>query len=114
MADVTPIRPPAPKMAFIRGIRRCVEMLEDMCDADEFHVQGTYRRGAPQNNLVRRMLEKILERGDDNELEGFCAVLTEICAIADNNGDYDRIFSAYADRREKVLRRRYRARSACD
>jgi hypothetical protein len=42
------------------------------------------------------------------------SLLTEICAIADNAGDYERIFSKYADRRERVLRRRYRASHAPD
>jgi hypothetical protein len=111
MADlkITPIRPPAPEASFIRGIRACVEMLESTSDADEFWVQSTFR-GAPQNNAVRRALDRVLERGDSRELEGFCAVLTEICAIADNSGDYTRIFTKYADRRERVLRRRYRRR----
>jgi hypothetical protein len=68
-----------------------------------------HRHGAPQNNIVRRTLDEILRRGDDSELEGFCAVLTEVCAIADNAGDHERIFRKYADRRERVLRRRYRA-----
>jgi hypothetical protein len=108
MADITPIRPPAPEASFTRGIRSCVAMLESTCDNDEFFVQGHNRYGAPQNNIVRRTLDEILERGDDNELEGFCAVLTEVCAIADQSGDYTRIFSKYADRREKVLRRRHR------
>src|ERR1700675_1966756 len=101
MAEVIPIRPPAPEASFIRGIRTCVSMLEDVYDDDEFFVQGHYRYGAPQNNLVRRALGEILERGDGNELEGFCAVLMEILAIADNAGDYERIFAKYADRRER-------------
>lgn len=83
-------------------------MLESTCDSDEFFVQGTHRRGARQNNIARRTLGEILRRGDDSELEGFCAVLTEVCAIADQSGDYTRIFSKYADRRERVLRRRHR------
>lgn len=106
--NVTPIRPPDQAAAFIRGIRSCVDMLESTSDADEFWVQSTHRGGAPQNNVVRRALDEIRARGDSNELEGFCAVLTEICAISDNSGDYTRIFTKYADRRERVLRRRYR------
>jgi len=107
--NVTPIRPPAREASFIGGIRGCVAMLESTCDSDEFFVQGTHRRGVRQNNIVRRTLDEILRRGDDSELEGFCAVLTEICALSDNSGDFTRIFSKYADRRERVLRRRYRA-----
>jgi hypothetical protein len=108
---VTPIRPsPAHEASFIRGIRSCVAMLENTFDSDEFFVQGTHRRrGAQQNNIVRQTLDGILGRSDDSELEGFCAVLTEICAIADNSGDYEHIFGKYANRRERVLRRRYRA-----
>jgi hypothetical protein len=83
-------------------------MLEPACDSDEFLVTGADRHGAPQNNVVRRALEDVLRRGDDRELEGFCSALTEICAIADSMGDYTRIFGKYADRRERVLRRRYR------
>ncbi len=83
-------------------------MLEPVCDSDDYFVQGTYRRAVPQNNVVRRALDEVLRRADDRELDGFCAVLTEICAIADNQGDYTRIFGEYADRRERVLRRRCR------
>jgi hypothetical protein len=106
--NITPIRPPAREASFIRGIRSCVAMLEKTSDSDEFFVQGTHRHGARQNNIVRRTLDEILRRGEDNELEGFCAVLTEICAIVDNSGDYERIFGKYANRRERVLRRRHR------
>lgn len=106
--NVTPIRPPPHEASFLRGIRSCVAMLENMSDSDEFFVQGTHRRGARQNNIVRRTLDEILRRGENNELEGFCAVLTEICAIVDNSGDYGRIFGKYANRRERVLRRRHR------
>jgi hypothetical protein len=110
MADknVTPIRPAAHEASFVRGIRTCAEMLDSTCESDDFFVQATDRRGAPQNNVVRGTLAEILARGEDGELEGFCAVLTEICAIADASGDYTRIFSEYADRRERVMRRRYR------
>lgn len=109
MADnVTPIRPPALEASFIRGIRSCVAMLEGTRDADEFYLQATYRYGAPQSNVVRQALEEILRRGDDIELTGFCAALTEVIAISDNSGDYSRIFGEYADRRERILRRRYR------
>ena len=105
---VTPIRQPELEASFIRGIRDVIEMLESTCDSDEFFVQGTDRHGAPQNNVVRRALDEIVKRGDERELEGFCAVITEICAIADHSGDYTRIFSRYADRRERVMRRRHR------
>jgi hypothetical protein len=107
MADVTPMRPPATEQSFIRGIRACISMLEQTRNADEFFVQAIGRHG-PQNNVVRRAIGEVLERGDDRELEGFCAVLIEICAISDNSGDYTRIFKGYANRRERVLRRRYR------
>jgi hypothetical protein len=80
MADqtVTPIGPAAFEASFIRGIRSCVSMLEGTCDADEFYLQGTYRYGAPQNNVVRRALDEIMKRGDEIELTGFCAALTEV------------------------------------
>jgi hypothetical protein len=105
---VTPIRPPALEASFIRGIRGCVAMLEETRDADEFYLAATYRYGKPQMNVVRQALDEILKRGDDAELTGFCAALTEIVAITDNSGDYSRIFGTYAARRERVLRRRYR------
>jgi hypothetical protein len=111
MADnVTPIRPPALEASFIRGIRSCVAMLESTTSGVEFGLQGTYRpRGAPQNNIVRQALDAILRRGNDRELEGFCALLTEICSLSDQHGDFSNYFGKYADRRERLLRRRYRA-----
>jgi hypothetical protein len=109
---ITPIRPPAPEASFIRGIRSCVAMLESTSDAEEFHTQSTFRRRAPQNNAVRRALAEVLERGDERELEGFCALITEICAIADQHGEWSSYFADYADRRERVLRRRHRSRLA--
>ena len=52
--------------------------------------------------------DEILAQGDSRELEGFCAVLTEVCAMSDQHGDYTRMFTKYPNRRERVLRRRYR------
>ena len=89
---------------FVRGLRTCVAMLEHM-DVDECTIAGVSvpftRRGRPQDNAVRRNIEAILRRGDRDELEGFCAALTDIVASADENGDFYRMFGALA---EKQLR----------
>jgi hypothetical protein len=87
-------------------------MLETTRDADHYFVQSTFRRGVAQNNVVRRTLGEIVARGDDRELEGFCAVLTENCAITNDSGRYSEIFGKYAKRRERVMRRRYQGARA--
>jgi hypothetical protein len=91
------------RVGFVRGLRTCVEMLENM-DVDECTIAGISvpltRRGRPQDNAVRRIVAEVMQRGDPDELEGFCAALTDIVASADENGDYYRMFSSLADEQE--------------
>jgi hypothetical protein len=42
-------------------------------------------------------LAKVMMRGDLDELEGFCAALTDIDATADEHGDWLRDFSELAE-----------------
>jgi len=91
------------RAAFVRGLRTCVEMLENM-DMDECAIAGISvpftRDGRPQDNAVRRVLGQVLERGSPYELEGFCAALSDIVASADDAGDYYRMFRKLADQQE--------------
>jgi hypothetical protein len=88
------------RAGYVRGLRVCVEMLENM-DIDECSIAGVSvpftRRGRPQDNAVHRNIDEILQRGDPHELEGFCAALTDIVASADENGDFYRMFTKLAD-----------------
>jgi hypothetical protein len=89
--------------AFARGLRACAEMLETL-DIDECAIAGVtdVRGGRPQDNAVRRTLARVLMRGDPEELEGFCAALTDIVATADEHGDWSRMFSDLAETRAKT------------
>jgi hypothetical protein len=89
---------------FARGLCTCSDMLAGM-DADECAVPSQYRSGRPQDNAVRRTLGEVLMRGGAAELDGFCGALTEIAALADENGDYCRGFAHQARRREFIMRR---------
>jgi hypothetical protein len=82
---------------FARGLRACANMLETL-DVDECSIFGVddVRDGRPQDNAVRRTLGQVLMRGDPEELEGFCAALTDIVATADEHGDWYRGFSELA------------------
>jgi hypothetical protein len=86
---------------FARGLRTCVEMLESM-EMDECTIAGVavlwVREGRPQDNAVRRALDQVLQRGDPDELEGFCAALTDLAATADECGDFSRMFSEMVGR----------------
>ena len=95
---------------FVSGIRVCVDMLLDI-DMDESTLVTSNWRGHPQDNAVRRVLAKVLMRGDAQELNGFCAALTEVCASADDNGDYSRMLASYVNRRDRVVRRRLKGRA---
>lgn len=102
------------KDGFARGIRACSDMLREM-DPDECQIANNCRYGRPQDNAVRRTLGQILMRGDAAELDGFCAVLSEIVAIADESNHHWAEFAKLADRRERVVERiakRQAARSA--
>lgn len=104
-------------MGFNRGIRACVWMLKSMSDDETDHeLSGWFRhrglssRSLPQDNAVLRVLRQILDRGDADELEGFCACLTNLAFTADqepgaNTGDrmYEAKFAAFADHHERVL-----------
>jgi hypothetical protein len=50
------------------------------------------------DNAVRRTLDQVLSRGDPDELEGFCAALTDLAVTADESGDFSRMFSEVADK----------------
>src|SRR5580692_9211644 len=80
---------------FARGLRACVEMLETM--SDDTCVIVNHAREVPQENMVRRVLAKVLMRGDAAELDGFCAGLTELAACADQEGDFSRGFAEIAE-----------------
>lgn len=85
---------------YARGLRTCVEMLENM-EMDECtlaFITTIVRNGRPQDNAVRRTLDQVLRRGDPDELEGFCAALTDLAITADESGDFSRMFSEMADR----------------
>lgn len=86
---------------FVRGLRTCVAMLENM-DLDECSIAGVSvlltRRGRQQDNAVQRTLDQVLKRGDADELDGFCAALTDMVATADEAGDFCRMFSQLADK----------------
>jgi hypothetical protein len=86
---------------FARGLRTCVDMLESM-EMDECTIAGVtvlwVREDRPQDNAVRRTLDQVLLRGDPDELEGFCAALTDLAVTADECGDFPRMFSEMADR----------------
>jgi hypothetical protein len=93
--------------SFNRGIRACVAMLEDM-DPDKCAlVLSECRHGRPLVNSVLTALDEVVGRGDRIELAGFCAGLTEVIAIADENGDHCRSLESYVGRREKVMRRKH-------
>lgn len=47
---------------------------------------------------MRRTLDQVLQRGDPDELEGFCAALTDLAATADQCGDFSRMFSKMAEK----------------
>jgi hypothetical protein len=91
---------------YVRGLRACVSMLESMTDLDDHAVESHCRGLRPQDNAVLKVIEQILNRKDAAELEGFCASLTEMVIVADDGGDFKRDFSAYATRRERLIRRR--------
>jgi hypothetical protein len=90
-------------LSFVRGLRVCVEMLGGM-EVDECAIAGVSvpftRRGRPQDNAVRRTLDEVLKRADPNELDGFCAALSDIVASADEHGDYYRMFITLVDTQE--------------
>jgi hypothetical protein len=91
---------------FARGLRTCADMLEAM-DVDECSIVGVngvddVRDGRPQDNAVRRTLGRVLMRGDPEELEGFCAALTDIVATADEHGDWYRGFSYFVDTQQNT------------
>jgi hypothetical protein len=90
------------EMSFLRGIRACVAMLDTM-DLDECSIAGINvpltRRGRPQDNAVLRTLKEILRRAEPEELEGFCAALTDMAATADEQGDFGRMFTVLIERR---------------
>jgi hypothetical protein len=81
---------------FARGLQICADMLEHL-DVDESMVLPVGRRG-PQKNAVLRIISQLAGDNKPGEIEGFCAALTEICAFADEQGDYFRQFSALAHR----------------
>jgi hypothetical protein len=86
---------------YARGLRTRVEMLDNM-DMDECTIAGVtaafVRKGRPQDNAVRRTLDQVLLRGDPDELEEFCAALTDLAVIADESGDFSRMFSEMVDK----------------
>ena len=76
-------------------------MLEGL-DVDHCSLTGVsedIRDGRAQNNAVRVKLEQVLKRGDPEELNSFCAALTDIVASADEHGDWYRGFAELADKR---------------
>ena len=89
----------------VRGIRACAWMLKTMTDLDDHAVESNCRGLRPQDNAVLRAMRQVLKRGDPHEFEGFCAALTEMAIVADESGDFQRNFAAYADRRERVMER---------
>lgn len=97
---------PTDEFAFIRGIRAAVRMLDPMGDDDAYYLQSTGRGGAPQDNAVLTALDAVLAGGSREELAGFCAVLTEIAALAEAAGDQTRLFSSYAARRQRLALKR--------
>ena len=84
---------------FARGLRVCVDMLDSM-DMDECTLAGVtvlwVRQGRPQDNAVLRTLKEVMGRGDADELEGFCAALTDLAVTADESGDFSRMFTEMA------------------
>jgi hypothetical protein len=51
---------------------------------------------------VRRALDQVLMRGDADELDGFCAALTDLAAHADKSGDYYRMFGELVQKQAKT------------
>lgn len=103
MGDQTPDDMPKYSVGFARGLRVCADMLETL-DVDECSIVGVtdVRDGRPQDNAVRRTLGQVLMRGDPEELEGFCAALTDIVAFAAEGGDWHRSFAELAETRAKT------------
>jgi hypothetical protein len=95
--------------SFIRGIRVVVRLLEtinlDECTLVSSNSRWVECNGAAQRNSVLEALTEVMARGDEHELEGFCAALTEALATGDENGDSYRMLGSYADRRERVMER---------
>lgn len=87
--------------SFIRGIRTCSKMLEDM-DQNASALQSFTRIRRKQVNAVRHTLGQILMRGDDRELDGFCAALTDLAAWSFDYGEYSGFLAEYADRRQRI------------
>jgi hypothetical protein len=88
-------------VGFIRGLLGCADMLETL-DMDECTIASVEdnRDGRPQNNAVRQTLGQVLMRGDPDELNGFCAALTDIIASADESGDYYRMLKELAEQQQ--------------
>jgi kumamolisin len=106
MSQVTPIRPGVLEAApirsehrtegFLRGVAACVDMLSEM-DIDESALVHAHDKEPHrvQRNRVLDVLEAILKRNESAELAGFTAALTEVCASADEQGDYFRLLRGY-------------------
>src|SRR5947209_4978727 len=88
---------------FARGLQTCANMLEalDMDECALVAVTEDIREGRPQDNAVRRTLEEVLKRGNAEELDGFCAALTDVVASADgeNSGYWQRGLTELAEKR---------------
>jgi hypothetical protein len=92
---------------YIRGMRVAARMFAGM-DQIECELRSYGRYGA-QDNAVRRTLDRVLMRGNENELEGFCASITGVLARAFEEmapSAMAEILKNHSDRLQKVANRR--------
>ena len=67
-------------VGYRRGARMAIEMLDALYDDDIFAFEDDTRDG-PQNNVVLKFLERVIDQRDRLVLEGFAAVLTDVVAF---------------------------------